>query len=686
MKFEEMLGEIINEVEVPEELSPQSIAQMLKARSAESESGTERRSARNVPGVTVLRRNIIIRTAAAAAACAVFAVGLTAYNHSRDEQNEIESPIKYEDVSSYDDLYDKYLVIEMNRDDGGKSDSDTPIYDPSDTGTTVPESFRQETIEYSGAIPRESFTDISAYDFADKDKYGENVSKADIFKSDGKYIYCLKGSTLTIISLETMEIVSTMDSALDPPIEIYAYGDKLILISGETEEILSSEVPEAENINKTPHVPAGVIPSNSADINSDAQAQNNDIISGGESAIPAGKTVKRINTAVDFYSVSDPANPVHTASYKQNGSYTASRLVDGTLYMVTDYSDYRVKPLNTQADLDGFVPAYYIDEEKFFVAPSDVTVPSNAASTGYTVVSAINTASDGISASVNAILGSDKNVYCSEDTLYLAFSEGGKKKYTVISSFELSERGISYRSSGVVDGTLLGRLSMNEYGGKFRTAAAVTDENGVSSVSLYVLDKNCGLVNSSEHLLTGGSAAFVRFEENYARIFERDSEKAAAVIDLSKEPPAFMQSPMDGAAYLYSFGSGRLAGVGRSASGGISLTMYSGGVLLDSVTIPETFSKALSDRRAALTDPASGIIGIPVYSYSEFGTNNRYYVFSYDETAGFVQKGVIEYVDIDDSLAFERGCIMEDKLYVFGGGRVISARLSDLKVIGSYEY
>lgn len=686
MKFEEMLSEIINEVEVPDELSPQSIAQMLKSHSAESESGAERRSAKVVPNVTVLRRNIIIRTAAAAAACAVFAVGLTAYNHSRDEQKEIESPIKYEDVASYDDLYDKYLVIEMNRGDTDKSDSDTPIYDPSDTGTTVPESFRQETIEYSGTVPRDSFTDISAYDFADKDKYGENVSEADIIKSDGKYIYCLKGSTLTIISLETMEIVSTMDSSLDPPIEIYAYGDKLILISGETEEILSSNVPEAENISKTPDVPVGVVPSNSADINSGAPDPNNNIISGGESAIPAGKTVKRINTAVDFYSVSDPANPVHTASYKQNGSYTASRLVDGTLYMVTDYSDYRVKPLDTQADLDGFVPAYYIDEEKFYIAPSDVTVPSNAASTGYTVVSAINTASDGISASVNAILGSDKNVYCSEDTLYLAFSEGGKKKYTVISSFELSERGISYRSSGVVDGTLLGRLSMNEYGGKFRTAAAVTDENGVSSVSLYVLDKNCGIVNSADRLLTGGNAAFVRFEGNYARIFEKDSEKAAAVIDLSKEPPVFVQSSMDGAAYLYSFGSGRLAGVGRSPNGGISLTMYSGGLLLDSIDIPETFSKALYDRRAVLTDAAAGIIGIPVYSCSEFGISNRYYVFSYDETAGFLQKGVIEYVDIDNSLAFERGCIMEEKLYVFGGGRVISARLSDLKVIGSYEY
>ena len=48
--------------------------------------------------------------------------------------------------------------------------------------------------------------------------------------------------------------------------------------------------------------------------------------------------------------------------------------------------------------------------------------------------------------------------------------------------------------------------------------------------------------------------------------------------------------------------------------------------------------------------------------------------------------GVIDSLDIDDSSVFRRGSINGDALFIVGGGRIISARLSDLKVIGTYEY
>lgn len=703
MKFEERLNELINEAEVPDELSPQNIAQMLKAQSARSESEARPVITRQTSNASALRRTIIMRTAAAAAACAVFAVGMAAYNQNRSEQNEIESRISYEATSpvSYDELYSTYVGIDLNRgNDNDNPDSDAPIEDdPTGTGTTAPENFPEEPIAYTTA-PAESFTDSSSYDFTDKEKYGKNVSEADIVKSDGKYVYCLKGKTLTIISLETMEIVSTFESSLDPPIEIYTDGDKIILISSETKEIIVADggsasavtnIPEAEDIHETSDVPANDADiTNSADTHSDTLSQNDDIINSGEElALPAGKTVKRINTAVDIYSVGDAENPVLTASYKQNGSCIASRLVDGTLYIVTAYTDYRIKPLDNQADLDGFVPAYYINGEKKYIAASDVIVPSNANNTDYMVAAAINTDEDGVKASVKAVLGSSRNVYCSKDTVYIAYTEKDEKEYSIISSFELSKGGISYRSGCLIDGVIIGQQGMNEYGGKFRAAARVTDENGVTSTSVYVMNKSCEIVSRTDQLLTGVKDVSVRFEGNYARLFENNAEKASAVIDISADPPVFVLSSIDSAAYLYGW-DGRLAGIGRSSNGGICLTMYSSesGLMLDSIDFAErdVFSRAFTDRRAVLIDETAGIIGVPVYSHNEFGTKNRYYVFSYDETAGFAQKGVIEYVDVDDSFVFERGDVIDDKLYVFSKGRVISARLSDLKVIGSYEY
>lgn len=695
MKFEEKLNELISEAEVPDELSPHNIAKMLKAQNARSKMESEHRTSKSGSNISVLRRTIIIRTAAAAAACAVFVLGMTAYNQKRIEQEKLEEQISYGDVNppvsydEYDDLYTIYTGIDLNG-SNSSADSDKPIEE-----TTIPDN-TEEPIVYSQKAPDESFSELSSYDFTDKDKYGENVSEADVIKTDGEYIYCLKGSTLTIISLETMEIVSTVESSLNPPIEIYKDGDKVFLISSDTEEIqiinssTASAVTEsraAEKPYNTSNVPANdVNPSNSAAVNSDIEAVPKD-----ETSPPALKMATRTNTLVDIYDVSDAANPIHTTSYKQNGSYIASWLVDSTLYMVTDYNGYRIKPLDMQTDLDSFVPAYYINGEKFYLEANDIIVPSNADSTDYTVAAAITPDGSGITASVRAVLGGGRNIYCSAEILYIAAAQKNEnREYSIISSYKLSRNGISYLAGGIVDGKILGRQSMNEYGGKLRIAARITDENGIPSTAVYVLDESMTVENSAGQILHSESIATVKFEKNYARLFRANSDTAAAVIDLSSTPPTFAQTAMDSAVYLYKYSDDKLLGIASSAESGITLSMFGSesGLTVSSTSLAagETFSKALTDRRAVLIDSETGIIGIPVYSHNEFGTKNQYYVYSFDDTAGFVQKGVIEYTDIDDSMIFERGKIIGENLYVISSGRIISARLSDLKIIEAYEF
>lgn len=695
MKFEEKLNELISEAEVPDELSPQNIAKMLKAQNARSKMESEHKTSKSGPNISVLRRNIIIRTTAAAAACAVFVLGMTAYNQKRIEQEKLDEQITFNDVNppvsydEYDDLYNIYTGIDLNG-SNSSADSDKPIEE-----TAIPDN-TDEPIVYSSKVPDESFSELPSYDFTDKDKYGENVSEADIIKTDGEYIYCLKGSTLTIISLETMEIVSTVESSLTPPIEIQKDGGKVFLISSDTEEIqvvnsstasAVTESSQAESSSNASDVPANdAALSNSADGNSDIEAVPKD-----ETSPPALKTAVRTNTLVDVYDVSDAANPILTASYKQNGSYIASWLVDSTLYMVTDYHSYRIKPLDTQTDLDSFVPAYYINGEKFYLAANDIIVPSNADSTDYTVAAAITPDGNGITANVRAVLGGGREIYCSAETLYIASSQKSENgEYSIISSFDLSGDGISYRSGGIVDGKILGRQSMNEYGGKLRIAARITDENGIPSTAIYVLDESMTVENSAGQILHSESIETVRFEKNYARLFRKDSPAAAAVVDLSSNPPTFAQTAMDGAAYLYKYSDDKLLGIGASSEGGVILSMFGSesGLTMGSVTIAagETFSKALTDRRAVLADSEAGIIGVPVYSHNEFGTKNQYYVYGFDDGVGFVQKGVIEYTDIDDSMIFLRGKIIGENLYVFGSGRVVSARLSDLKIIETYEF
>lgn len=674
MKLEERLTELMNEVDVPDELSPQNIALMLKEKSSQSKMEAEHRYTKSAPSISAQRRNIIMRTAVATAACAVFAVGMWAYNQSMADQQQLEAPAEYEAVSpeSYDDFYNIYTGITLEQNGTDKTDSDLTIDETTQPDTENDVSF--DYIEYNG----------------------KNISESDVVKSDENYIYCLKDGILYIISKETMEVVSEIESDVNPPVEIYIEGDKVILVSSETEEVHELTSSEADNSQNVSDVPADdTLPTQTAETNSDGSSEAvSDIKSDtegnadGDSAIPAAMVKK--NVVVDIYSVENPENPVHKAAYKQNGSYTSSKIVDGMLYMVSAYSDYRVKPLDTQADLDSFVPAYYFNGEKYYVEAADIIVPSYANSTDYTVVSAINVGSDDINPTVKAVLGSSKNVYCSAETLYIAGVGRKEKEYTIISAFDLSDSGISYRSSGSVEGAVFGR-SMNEYDGKFRIATKITDETGVTSISVYVLDETLTVINGAGKLLPEGAASAVRFEENYARLIGENGE-SAVVIDLESNPPTLVQSLLGSSAYLYEYSEDMLLGVGKSDDGGLTLTMYSteNGLAINGIVFgnngTEINSAALTDRRAVLIDRENGIIGVPAYSHNEFGTQNSYYVFVYDETAGFMQKGIIEYVDVDDSMIFMRGSVSNDTLYIMSMGRVISARLSDMKVIDYYEY
>ncbi len=675
MKFEERLTELMNEVDVPDELSPQNIALMLKEKSSQSKMEAEHRNTKSAPSISAQRRTIIMRTAVATAACAVFAVGMWAYNENMAAEQQLEAPIEYEAVSpeNYDDFYNIYTGITLEQNGTAENDSERTI---DETTTQAPDTEND-----------------AAFDYIEYN--GMNISESDVVKSDDNYIYCLKDGILYIISKETMEVVSEIESEVNPPVEIYIEGNKVILVSSETEEVHEFTSTEADNSQNVSDVPADdtattqTAETNSdrtdeavSDIKSDAEGSAD-----GESAIPAA--VKK-NAVVDIYSVESPENPVHIAAYKQNGSYTSSKIVDGMLYMVTAYSDYRVKPLDTQADLDSFVPAYYFNGEKYYVAAADIIVPSYANSTDYTVVSAINVGSGDITPTVKAVLGSSKNVYCSAETLYIAGVGRKDKEYTVISAFDLSDGGIIYKSSGSIEGAVFGH-SMNEYDGLFRIATKITDETGSTSVSVYVLDEALQVVNGAGKLLPDGNASAVRFEESYARIID-DSGESAIVINLDSNPPTLVQSLLGSSAYLYSYSEDMLLGVGKSEDGGLTLTMYESetGLAVNGIIFgndgTEKSSAAFTDRRAVLIDSESGIIGVPAYCHNEFGTQNFYYVFVYDDTAGFVQKGVIEYVDVDDSMIFLRGSVSGDTLYIMSMGRVISARLSDMKIINYFEY
>ena len=672
MTFEERLNELIDEVEVPDELSPENIALMLKAKTTQSKMETEHINIKSVPSVHAQRLRIIKMTAASVAACAVIGTGLIAYNsHNESKIGTIDETIEYNAISpnDYDDLYSIYTGIYFSADPEQEDKDNAPEADKNDENVPAISDVPTE--------PEDTLSELSAYDFQGAAKGLAN--DADIVKTDGTNLYCISDGKLYIVSLDTMEIVSVIENKLSPPVELYIDGDRLILVSKENEEI---QIVESSSSSSEITTSDSVVP-----------AAGSDTLSTDEKNADPNRTesVNRANVAVDIYDLKDKSKPKLTTSYKQNGKYTSSKLVDGVLYLVSDYSDYRTAPLSDGASLDSFVPAYSLNGNRQFVAPEDIMVPANANSTDYTVVSAIGCKSDTPEVTVKAVLGTSRNVYCSADTLYtvgVGKSSSGVD-YSIITSFDLSKgTGITYKASSSVAGRVISKYSMNEYNGNFRIATETSDENGTST-SVYVLDSELKVINSAGALLAGQTVSAVRFEDTFASLFTND-DTPALVLDLASDPPVQSQSLANTSAYLYGYSDTKLCGIDKKADGnGLTLTMYDAdnGLMLHSIDfaedIGEVNSKALTDRRAVLID--SGMVGVPVYSYSEFAVNNLYYVFSYDDESGFTLKGKIEYVELDDSAVFERAAVNEDMLYIFSEKKVVSVRLGDFKVTGSAD-
>ncbi len=668
MTFDDKIRDLISEVEVPAELEPENIIALINENKSCSKMEIEHREIKAVPSKT-LRKNIIMRTVIGAAACAVFAFGMYTVTENKQQNKIIDEPIKYQADSpnSYDELYNMYTGIYF--DNFGNGNFEEPQGE-NDTGNSP--------------LDPNSLTKPSDIDFPDVN--GFDTENADAVKFDDENLYCVKGGTLYIVSLETMEVVSTIKNEIKPPIEMYIEDDKLVLISIESNEV---EVYDKNQPNEEISTTA------SGSAYNDTESYNNSIDGENKSTFNSSPVQFETeeytkNVVLEIYNIEEAEKPLKETTYKQNGEYISSKMVDGVLYTVTSYNNYRFSPLTKDAGLESYVPAYYIGGEKNFVAAENIIVPSNANNTDYTVLSAVNVnGNDEIS--VKAVLGGSENVYCSDDSLYIVgVGKENNEYYSIITSFSLSQSGMIYKASGSVHGKLINQ-SLNEYNGLLRLATTAKDDFGNETVSLYVLDKFLTVANSAGGILLQDKVAAVNFEANFVSFFGEDGEKNQMSVDISQKPPKqTLDVYLNGSKYLQSFGAEHLVSLGETPSG-LELTVLDAhdGIVESSIDFATELDKikspALDDRRAILISLEENLIGVPVASENEFGEKNSYYIFEFNAENGLTEKTVIEYSDLDSENNFERAFIKDDVLYIIGGARVVSVRMSDFKVIETLD-
>lgn len=658
MTFEERLKAAAGQISVPDELSPDNIKTMLDL-SGIVQDPAEECVVEVVPALCVSeslasvtpvprrtpRQTSLIRALAALAACAALAGGIQAIQ-SRNKPEPIATDKSYEavqQVSSYDELYSIYsgLYNEHVLSDEEQGDG-VEIAAPAETtvGTAISVAPIQTEVSYVGTAGTPAVTAAeSVFTVYEPEPIDEPVrsdfSDADIVKDSDDFIYYLCGGTLYCVDKKDMS--SAKVESEYSPFEMDIYGNFLLLIGRET---------EADN---------GYVTAEIFDISS--------------------------------------KEPVLVRSYRQNGEYVSTRTdSDGYLMIVTSCS---------KAGLDGsiesYVPKYFINGEKFFIDPSDVYVPQTATNVDYTVLSTVPL--DGSKITVKAVLGGGANVFCTDDTLFVAGVDSESvSDRTYITSFGVSCGRLEYRAEGSVNGALLSKRSMGYTEGKFRIACTEYDEYGQNTTTIYSLDSDLNVISRQGGLAEGCNDVKVRFEGSVASLFTGDAFIDSVDMDFVPETAAeetAVQSTAVSAVSTMavqtspqtSVGSGLSFRLSRADSGSLTASLTDGegnvtGVFgIDDLLSAD--SMALYDTKAVLVDEERKFIGFPVTGkVIEDGREvcvNRYYLFS-SADGTLYSIGFAQFDDLGDTFVFDRAVIDGNELVLMGSGKMATVDLYTMTV------
>lgn len=545
------------------------------------------------------------------------------------------------------------------------------------------------------------------------------IDEGDIVKTDGEYIYLISGTEIVIVRADgeaTEEIARvTLDeskvlNALEPettiyPRELYVDGTSLVVLYSYSPSYLPAAADDT------------VAPENEGS-NSDAAEPEID-----ERSIAYPYYYRSVSEAARF-DISDPHNPTYTGSFGQDGSYVSSRLHDGILYLISNYSvSYHSEMMRDQPET--YVPHYYAEEEDTMIAAPDICILPDYESSTYSVISSIDVA-QGTRIDQQSVFGASQTVYMSYDNLYLSGStyketevdsyqdgsftvtEYNSGSSTLIIKFSLDKGSVTYEKDTTIAGTLLNQFSLDEFENHLRVVTTVDnsryrvldDGNGEvtdyqsyesepSSNALLIFDDALELTGGIEGLAEDERVYSVRFdgEVGYFVTFKQVDPLFAVDLSDPSNPQIKSSLKIPGfSTYMHVYSEDRLFGLGMAAdedgrTEGMKLSMFDTSnpynisekhtLALDSA-LDGAYSEALYNHKAILIEPAFDLIGIP----SHIG----YAIYGYSDKEGFYLREKIPQVS-DMYYSSQRGLYLNEYLYICAENYIVVYTLDSLELV-----
>ena len=447
------------------------------------------------------------------------------------------------------------------------------------------------------------------------------------------------------------------------------------------------------------------------------------------------------NTICLYYDISDKSNPVKTDETKQSGYYRNCRVVDGTVYIISQKHSYIYDSvycsddnvLETENDLSKFIPE--IDGE--LIDCEDILMSDNSSSQ-FTIITAYDAVNKERKSSL-ALLGDCQSIYCSKENIYIASDnylddedvvagECASFNNTKILRIALNNGNLSANGATTVFGQINNQFSMDEKDGIFRIATTITPGTFVERGKyigylfndtynkVYCLDAEMKVIGESEKLGVTERIKSVRYLGDIAYVVTFRQTDPLYAIDLTDptNPKTLSALKIDGfSTYMQPYGTDYMLGIGYAAdsdgrTNGIKLTMFDITNPADVFDISTTsflwgnadgmyvMSDALSNHKAILIDYKKGIIGLPfiIEGYAEnknweyeYKLSLEYKLFSFDGKELAVDQSIS--IPLDEKANYwsgMRGLYIGDYLYIAFESGLVSVSLNDYSVVDTIKY
>lgn len=379
-------------------------------------------------------------------------------------------------------------------------------------------------------------------------------------------------------------------------------------------------------------------------------------------------------TTAVYYDISDPEAPVKIREHTQEGKYLFSSLSENSLCLVTDKQ--------VSVSDAGLVPSFSVNGATTNLDAEDIFISVRDPEASYIFITVTDISDFDKQVGHLAVLGSGKQLYCSERAITAAREfvsvdpdeNGVYPSFTEIYRFNINGSAIAIAGSYVVEGSLLGGISVDNKNAYLIAATASSE-----SCNIYVLDENMEFVSGLQQIFPQKKVDGVKFIGNKGYVTSGDE---TMIIDLSSPKLPKVAGKIPSKLFtgnLYEISETKLLGINSNADGSATFRLFDvsdpeNPSAASEYTLAKSYSPLSSaDSRCVMIISDMEVFGIPVVICdNETGTETSAYMMFDVSDGKIIPAGSCRHAESYVGDAAVRATCINGTIYTVSGEKVVA--------------